>query len=196
MTSIVGVLCQDGAVLGTDSSVTFSDGRIRTIEQSAEKLHVIENRVLLAGTGAVGHGQRFEAIIREGVETKRFDANRSPLDVCKELSGKTIADFQQTNSPKGLYGALVAFPLGQRTVLCEFDVQHFQPQLLTEQIWYCSMGSAQGITDPFLALMREIFWTNRPTFRERRYIRRGLGTRPCYFGQPWWCRWSAPDRGT
>ena len=196
MTSIVGVLCQDGAVLGTDSSVTFSDGRIRTIEQSAEKLHIIENRVLLAGTGAVGHGQRFEAIIREGAESKRFGANRSPLDVCKELSGKTIADFKQTNSPTGLYGALVAFPLGQKTVLCEFDVQHFQPQLLTEQIWFCSMGSAQGITRPVSCAYAGNLLDNRPTFRERRYVRRGLGTRPCYFGQPWWGRWSAPDRGT
>lgn len=29
-------------------------------------------------------------------------------------------------------------------------------------MWYVSMGSGQSITDPFLALMREIFWRAGP----------------------------------
>ena len=162
MTAIVGVLCHDGAVVGTDSSVTFTGGSVRTIEQPAEKLHLIGERVLLAGTGFVGHGQRFHAIIEAGVQDKMFSRERTPIDVCKELSRKAIEDFLSTHSPKGLYGALVAFPLGRDPVLCEFGEEHFQPGLLTKQIWYCSMGSAQPITDPFLALMREIFWSSGP----------------------------------
>jgi hypothetical protein len=60
------------------------------------------------------------------------------------------------------YGALIAFPSGDSPVLCEFDPLYFQPELKTERLWYCSMGSAQPITDPFLALMRNVFWHKSP----------------------------------
>ena len=162
MTAIVGVLCRDGAVVGTDSSVTFAGGTFKTIEQPTEKLYLIGNRVLLAGTGTVGQGQRFHAIIKAGVDSRMFVRERERIDVCKDLSSRTINDFKQTDAPRGQYGALVAFPLGSDPVLCEFDQQFFQPQLFNKEIWYCSMGSTQPITDPFLALMREIFWSAGP----------------------------------
>jgi 20S proteasome alpha/beta subunit len=65
MTAIVGILCEEGVVLGTDSSATFGAGGIRTIEQPYDKLHVIGGSVAVAGSGPVGMGQRFEAIVKE-----------------------------------------------------------------------------------------------------------------------------------
>ena len=36
---------------------------------------------------------------------------------------------------------------------------NFQPELKTgDSLWYASMGSGQPITDPFLGLMRRVFW--------------------------------------
>lgn len=160
MTAVIGVLCRDGAVIGTDGSVTFSGGSGRTIEQPSEKLHLIRNHILMAGTGFVGHGQRFHAVIEKGMDEKVFSRDREKIEVCKDLSVRAIRDFQQTASPDNLYGGLVAFPLGIEPVVCEFGLKSFQPQLLDKNIWYCSMGSAQAITDPFLALMREIFWVS------------------------------------
>jgi hypothetical protein len=58
----------------------------------------------------------------------------------------------------GQYGALIGFALGEKPYLCEFPVSDFQPEFKTETLWYCSMGSGQPITDPFLAFMREVFW--------------------------------------
>lgn len=55
-------------------------------------------------------------------------------------------------------GAVVAYPCGDKSNLCEFQVGDLQPELKTDRIWYVSMGSAQSITDPFLAFMREVFW--------------------------------------
>ena len=52
----------------------------------------------------------------------------------------------------------MGFSLAGRPYLCEFPVSDFQPEFKTEMMWYCSMGSGQPITDPFLALMREVFW--------------------------------------
>lgn len=55
MTTVIGVLCSDGVVIGTDSSVTLGvAGRFSTIEQCSEKLDVIADQVIVAGTGAVG----------------------------------------------------------------------------------------------------------------------------------------------
>ena len=61
----------------------------------------------------------------------------------------------------------MAFPGANGAVLCEFESAGFQPELKTERMWFCSMGITQQMTDPFLALMREIFWpTDQPTVQQ------------------------------
>jgi len=57
-------------------------------------------------------------------------------------------------------GALVAFSSGTNPQLCEFDIEHFQPELKTDRIWYGAMGSGQLIVDPFLGLFRKVFWND------------------------------------
>ena len=171
MTAVVGILCSDGVVVGTDSSMTMVAGTFRTIEQPTEKLAVLDSRVIIAGTGSVGHGQRFRSIVENALHNKQFVAERDgvkqkPVDICRNISSATIADFCQTATPPDAYSALLAVPVGREGVLCEF-ANGFQPTLYTDQMWFCSMGSTQPITDPFLALMREIFWpTGQPTVRE------------------------------
>ncbi|MDD5094685.1 MAG: hypothetical protein PHV74_09945 [Dehalococcoidia bacterium] len=165
MTSIVGIICKDGVVIGADSSATFDDGQIRTMEQPTEKLEVIGSHVIVAGTGQIGLGQRFCAIVQKTWEAKGFQ--KSAIDVSRSLSKSTIQDFAETQARPGNYGALVAFPCERKYHLCEFSVRDFQPELKTDHLWYCSMGSAQIITDPFLAFIREIFWKDgRPEVPE------------------------------
>src|SRR5947208_15941015 len=65
MTVLVGVLCQDGVVIGSDSSATFTAGQFRTIEQPTKKTFVVEPDVILAGTGAAGFAQRFQAVVQQ-----------------------------------------------------------------------------------------------------------------------------------
>lgn len=156
MTAIVGVLCHDGIVIGSDSSTTFTHGNMRTIEQKGEKIEIVESRVIVAGTGPIGLGQRFCNIVKNTWNNNEFKGNA--MEVCKGLSKAYIQDFHSTFLNKNMYGALVAFPCEQKLYLCEFDTEVFQPELKTNNIWYCSMGSSQPITDPFLALIREIYW--------------------------------------
>lgn len=160
MTSIVGVYCNDGVVIGTDSSVTFGDGRNQTIEQPREKLKVIGDLVIVAGTGQVGLGQRFTSIVQDAYDSKTFNRNTTGLDVSRHLCRNAIGDFTNTGLKTIPYGALVAFPTGSRFHLCEFAINDFQPEMKNEDTWYVSMGSAQHITDPFLAFIREVFWEN------------------------------------
>src|SRR5262245_26063220 len=107
MTVLVGVLCEDGVVIGADSSTTFTDGRgARTIEQIAPgKIAVVADRVIVAGTGAVGHAQRFVHIVEKKCESPA-NFTPHPLDIARELSSAARQNFAFTKSPKGLFGAL------------------------------------------------------------------------------------------
>lgn len=160
MTAIVGVLCRNGLVIGSDSSVTFAAGQLRTIEQPTEKLTIVANTIIIAGTGQVGLGQRFNRVVEQAHADRVFRNHQ--IDVAKELTKRAIADFSSTSATKGQYGALVGFLLNQKAYLCEFSEVDMQPEFKDERVWYCSMGSAQPITDPFLALMREVFWLEGP----------------------------------
>jgi 20S proteasome alpha/beta subunit len=165
MTSIVGIACQDGVVIGTDSSATLTTGRLHTIEQSTDKLEIIHDMVIVAGTGQMGLGQRFCEVVRrlwsEGA------AKKGPIEFGKALALAGIEDFASTQAQKGSYGALVAFPCNSQPHLCEFSLADFQPELKDDKFWYVSMGSGQTITDPFLGFIREVFWeSGRPKLQD------------------------------
>ena len=74
MTAIVGIRCKDGVVIGSDSSATFGDGVGRgVIEQlTSRKIQIVGESVIVAGTGAVGHMQRFSAVIQTLWNQKAF----------------------------------------------------------------------------------------------------------------------------
>ncbi len=164
MTAIVGVLCTDGVVIGTDSSATFCAGASKTIEQPTEKLYVCGEHVIVEGTGPAGLGQRFCAIVEKNYQDKLFvkSGGKSAMETSKILCRLACEDFAFTGARPGQYGALVAFPAGGMPNLCEFAQSDFQPELKSKDMWYCSMGSAQHITDSFLALIRRVFWVNGP----------------------------------
>lgn len=156
MTAIVGLFCKDGVVIGADSSMTLSAaGNFRTIEQSSNKIHIVDGRVIVAGTGSVGLGQRFCALVE-----KVGGLKGNPLEAAKQLCKGAIDDFAQTGLAIGKidYGALVAFPVQHQPQLCEFAHGNFQPELRTSQMWFSTMGNHQHITDAFLGLMKDVFW--------------------------------------
>jgi 20S proteasome alpha/beta subunit len=165
MTAIVGILCRDGVVVGSDSSVTFAAGVQRTIEQPYEKISIIEGRVIVAGTGQVGLGQRFCNIVEASHVKNLFKGNH--IEIGKHLCHEAVNDFAFTQATKGQYAALAAFPIADKAHLCEFATADFQPEFKDHKLWYCSMGSGQTITDPFLAFIRHVFWADGlPTVNE------------------------------
>jgi 20S proteasome alpha/beta subunit len=171
MTVIVGIKCQDGIVIGTDSSATFAvpfgQGQLPIIEQSTKKIEIIDNKIILAGTGAVGLGQRFQYQIEHGHKEKEF-RGLDAIPMARKMSQMALDDFASTGVNPGAYGALVAFQAADHKLhLCEFGLADFQPEMKTDGIWYVSMGSGELIADPFLGFMREVFWsTGKPTLAE------------------------------
>ncbi len=157
MTVLVGVLCKGGVVIGADSSATFA-GAVPTIEQPTKKIEIISEKVIVAGTGQVGLGQRFNGHVEAMWSNNSFKKTRPSVEIMTELCSKAVNDFAATKVEKGQFGALVAFPSGKGAQLCEFAVRDLQPELKTERMWFVSMGSGQAIADPFLGLLRRVFW--------------------------------------
>lgn len=163
MTVLVGINCSDGVVIGADGSATFAQGRRPTVEQPTEKLRIIDDRVILASTGSIGQDQRFAEILEAEWKANLF-RGKSPTQGCLELSRKGLVNFEYTavDLKNVEYGCLLAFPYKHETCLFEFSSDRFQPEQKDHRIWYVSMGSGQPIVDPFLALMREVFWKEGP----------------------------------
>lgn len=165
MTAIVGIRCKDGVVIGADSSATFSDGgTMRTIEQPTnKKIEVIEDHVIIAGTGQVGHMQRFAALVRQQFAAKAY-RDKSDIEIGKTISSGALQDFHQTHTTHQIqFTALVAYVANNQPVLCELAGMGvmFQPEIKkVDDLWFTSAGSGQLITDPFLALFRKVFWTD------------------------------------
>lgn len=169
MTVLVGVLCEGGVVVGTDSSATLGTPFGRTVEQPTRKITIVDDSVIVAGTGEVGLDQRFVQVVQRFQESDGFRQAASPVEVAKTLAAQARTDFDSTGAFKQRqdgsgtffvvdYGAMVAFWHGGRGYLVEFGVGAFQPELKKEDgLWYVSMGSGQQIADPFLGMMRKTF---------------------------------------
>jgi hypothetical protein len=161
MTAIVGVLCKQGVVIGADSSATLGQTGYQTIEQPIEKIEIIDNKVIVACTGAVGLSQRFNFIINNYIKSENPPLRQPAWSIVKSWCSSAISDFRSTYADKNgevPLGALVAFPADNKPRLCEFALGSFQPELRDEKIWFSSMGCTQYLTDSFLAFMRDIFW--------------------------------------
>lgn len=170
MTVLVGIKCSDGVIIGSDSSATFSAGQIRTIEQATKKIEILDGKIIVAGTGQIGLGQRFCNQVEQGWKNGAFKS-LGAIPMATKMCSLARADFVSTQAPMGQYGALVAYSADHRLHLCEFSISDFQPELKTENIWYASMGSGQLIADPFLGLMRKVFWSDgMPTLQDGVFI--------------------------
>jgi hypothetical protein len=147
----------------------MTDGQLPTVEQPTDKLYIVNNRLILAGTGQHGLGQRFHSILQQ-IDAQANYSTHTAINIAMTFCQQAIQNFRSTAVPAHQYGALVAFPSAEGPSLCEFASADFQPEMMNDRFWYDSMGSAKHITDTFLALMREVYWRDgRPTLSEARF---------------------------
>jgi hypothetical protein len=170
MTVLVGLRCTDGVVIGADSSATFGPNMMmKTIEQAVQKVFVIEDRYIMAGTGEIGLCQRFADAIQQAHDKKELRGSR--FEIGKALCNAARNDFASTGVLMNLFGGLVAYPVEREACLCEFAVKDLQPEWKEGKMWFSSMGSGQTITDPFLGLIRRVFFPDSaPTVTEGIFV--------------------------
>lgn len=166
MTLVVGIRCTDGVVIGTDSAMTLGSGQLTTIEQPLrQKIDVIKEKIIVAGTGEVGLSQRFKHVVEQFCENDVFQ-EKDIVDVGCDLSELAVENFLRTHLKTINYGALVALPCKHNAELVEFSVGSFQPEVKTKDNWYASMGSGQIAADPLLGFIRTTFWGDDPPSRQ------------------------------
>jgi hypothetical protein len=189
VTLLVGIRCSDGVVVAADSASTFASGGGQpTITHPQRKIDIIQEQMIIAGTGEVGLGQRFGAVAQALYQGKQLTGTE--FDLTRKLCHATITDFKQTYAPQGQFGALVAFINKNKAHLCEFAVKDFQPELKEDKCWYVSMGSGQALADPYLALMRLTFWSDGPPnledgiFAAAWVMRHAILVSPMYLREP------------
>ena len=168
MSLILGIRCKDGVIIGSDSAMTFgATPQQCTIEQPCRsKIDIIDDHVIVAGTGAVGLGQRFvhetDCLWKTGSLKEKAIADMGRL-----ISQAALKNFSSTGIIKLCgYGALVAIPRNGTAELIEFDSTSCQPEAKSDTGWYVSMGAGQMVADPLLGFVRKVFWGDSPPKRQ------------------------------
>jgi 20S proteasome alpha/beta subunit len=161
MSVAVGLLCEDGAVVGSDSSGRSSAANIRTTERPPPRTFVVGKDVIVAATGPVGPTQRFKAVVTELREDSRFPETDCQV-IAKRIAAAAIEDFASTRRPPGQFGALVGFTCRGGFHLCEFAPGDLQPEMKTPEMWFASLGGGQPVTDAFLAWTGNILFQASP----------------------------------
>ena len=181
MTLIVGILCQDGVVVASDSAATYGDAGIPTIgQQPVTKVHKLADSVIFSTTGAVGIAQLYAEKIRSGWENDEFKAMKAPelvMDAIGKKIAQTVGPYLQTaNLSRPLVGdcspslckALVAMPVKRVPCLFQFDYNG-APEQATRELPFIALGSGQRAADPFLAFLKRLLWKDvDPTLAEGR----------------------------
>ena len=107
MTVIVGVLCQDGVVVGSDSSATLTAiANQKTIEQSVQKTFIVGTDVIFTTAGEAGLAQRFEAVLRrlhQDIGAGWYE--KDPLFIAMNISRCMITNMNVTFLAPGQFGA-------------------------------------------------------------------------------------------
>lgn len=165
MTVLVGVRCTDGVVIGADSMATSSFQQGGLTGTPMDKIAIIGNKAILAGTGAMGLGQRFESIIETHIGKKTFATN-SMVEACRVVAHEAMNNFLSTGAAtpqKGpSYGSMLAVASESQGQLVEFEYGTFQPEIKKGKLFSVSMGSGQQLAEPFLAFVSRVLWSNSP----------------------------------
>ncbi|HMF13230.1 MAG TPA: hypothetical protein VKE94_13025, partial [Gemmataceae bacterium] len=195
MTLIIGILCNDGAVLGADGAATFGPGMGETtIRQPVRnKLRIISSDAAAGMSGSVGMSQRFSAMIDSlrqqelvqqtptGPRQVRLHQLR-PEDAMGFLRqqlwqgllqpelgiAQTMAQHVGNQAPvqAALTSSIACLPIGAELCLFQFDPQGM-PDRATADLPFVAVGRGQRIADPFLAFLRRIYWPDRlPSLEE------------------------------
>ena len=159
MTVLIGVRCTDGVVIGADSAATSAAGNIHLLKLASDKIVIVGARVIVAGTGQIGLGQRFAEQVKQAHDAKLFQ--KSSIEVAKELAALGRKDFAQTGASMGTYGALVGAPADGAGQLIEFAIADFQPELKNGKIHFVAMGSGQMLAEPFMSFVDRTFWKSQ-----------------------------------
>jgi 20S proteasome alpha/beta subunit len=171
MTLIVGILCEDGVVLGADGAATMGSADASTARQPVHKLRCWDNAI--AGfSGAVGMAQRLGSQYGD-LRTSNAMASKHPTEVMAKIGQGFQSvlgpEYQILRSvpeslmrqaiPGVLCYSIIAMVVKHKPCLFQFDLLG-RPEMATQDLPFVAIGCGQPIADPFLAFAKRVFWGN------------------------------------
>ncbi len=157
---VVGLVCTDGVVIGSDSSRPHSSGDTPEPEGPVQKTYVIGGDVLLGSTGQVGLVQRLEMLLRELREDSRFP-EWDHFVIARSLVADAWKEFQATRSDLTGFGALVGFRCVTGVHLCELRAGDLQPEFKGPDSWFTALGPGRATANSLLGLLARTVFQNR-----------------------------------
>ncbi len=179
MTIMIGVLCKDGLVIGSDglSTLTYSGGS--TISQKAKKLEIIDNQMVYGLTGYIGLGQIFIEEIKNTINGKDLLRDRPMniiLNIRKALSisfedivnmtNKAIPSLGNAIGGNVKSNSIGGFLTSNGPTLFHFNEQLI-PTIIKPETPFHSIGCNDQLTDSFMANINRLCWNGTlPTVKE------------------------------
>ena len=174
MTIVIGVKCEDGVVIGADSTATLGGGLFeKTVEQHEQpKIEIIPiHPIIVAYSGFVGLGQRillslnceWDRILTSDKLTARSIIREAILRVIErdiQIANLTKQLFGQSAIESAICHTLISLPLCGETVLLEYDPTTASEEK-TISLPFVSIGSGLKEADVFLAFLKEYLWNNK-----------------------------------
>lgn len=165
MTLIIGIICEDGIVVGADSMVTVGND-YSNIQMRSEKIGLFGDNGVAAFAGDVGLGQ----IVLDSLEEQRvtFSAaqNKNELkDNLTQAIGSALISYNNMSVNFGerinIPELLIALPSKDAPVLVRYS--RAIPVLeATAGIHFLTAGSGAHLADSFLKFLEKIFWLGKP----------------------------------
>lgn len=165
MTLIIGIKCENSIVLAADGAATLATSAgILTIRQSIKKLEIISGKAILGVSGQVGTGQLYREELQNMINAKKVTSKpigQAMSTIRDNFRNQVEGNLKLADSlgiKETVYcNAVIAMPVSGKPRLIQFD--HLcQPEEATDQLPFISIGSGQGLADPFLAFLRRVFW--------------------------------------
>lgn len=141
MTVIIGILCEDGVVVGSDSSATYGPNpAIKTIEGEALKIEILGADVITAITGQGGLAQRFNEELDRllGVLRAPHAPSAAPAMPFMMMPGMNAGAISLQQSlarvPAGQAPLNVLSPVETGTIISERIIANFRRTLSQYQL--------------------------------------------------------------
>jgi hypothetical protein len=179
VTLIVGILCQDGIVVGSDGAATMGVMGQQTARQAVKKLTLFTTPIpmVLGVSGPVGLAQRIGHLFSKFNFSGSNSLPHKPAEVmttirqqlwteCIQPEVKIAAEagklFGNISVSDANCASMVALPVSssRQLTLISFD-QQGSPEMASSNLPFVAIGSGQFCADPFLAFIRRIFWPER-----------------------------------
>ena len=179
MTLIIGVRCSDGVVIGADGAATLgSTLGGPTVMQPVTKLQILEGTIVMGVSGQVGLSQLYcdrvgslwrDRKLSRGVrlpEVQRLIQQAILVDAKEAMAAaETTVPFTgpQQAFMLAATASLIAVPVGGLNGTPELiQCNHVgMTEAATTDLPFVAIGSGQELADPFLAILRRIFWPDR-----------------------------------